>query len=75
VRPQDEDRGRFTVAGDPGDMGRMRTPSLRDVGLRTPCFHDGSKRTRFDVVDGGRGGVRRRSSASEAARVVLYAGR
>jgi mono/diheme cytochrome c family protein len=41
VRPQIEDLGRFNVTGNPADRGRMRTPALRNVGLREPLFHNG----------------------------------
>lgn len=51
VRPQDEDLGRFLVTGNLPDRGRMRTPSLRNVELRGPYFHNGRFATLADVVD------------------------
>jgi cytochrome c peroxidase len=36
-----EDRGRYAVTGDPSDMGRFRTPSLRDVTRTGPLMHNG----------------------------------
>ena len=36
------DPGRFDVTGNPADRGRFKTPSLRNVALRAPYFHDGS---------------------------------
>jgi len=51
IRPQSEDLGRFNVTGNPGDRGRMRTPSLRNVGLREPLFHNGRFQTLEEVVD------------------------
>jgi cytochrome c peroxidase len=36
-----EDCGRHAVSGDPEDMGRFRTPSLRDVTRTTPLMHTG----------------------------------
>jgi cytochrome c peroxidase len=39
------DRGRFNVTGDPGDMYMFKVPSLRNVELTAPYFHDGSART------------------------------
>jgi cytochrome c peroxidase len=42
VRPQIEDLGRFNVTGNQADRGRMRTPALRNVGLREPLFHNGN---------------------------------
>jgi len=51
VRPQFEDLGRFVVTGQQGDRGSMRTPSLRNVQLRGPFFHNGRMATLGDVVD------------------------
>jgi mono/diheme cytochrome c family protein len=51
VRPQAEDLGRFAVTNNPGDRGRMKVPSLRNVELRAPYFHNGEMATLEDVVD------------------------
>jgi cytochrome c peroxidase len=45
------DLGRYDVTGDLEDRGRFRTPSLRNVALTGPYFHDGSARTLTDVID------------------------
>lgn len=45
------DPGRYTITGAREDWGRFRTPSLRNVALTAPYFHDGSKATLADVVD------------------------
>lgn len=37
-----EDLGRYYVTGDPDDLGRFRTPSLRDVIFTGPYFHHGN---------------------------------
>lgn len=50
VRPQGEDLGRFNETGNPADRGTMRTPGLRNVGLRGPYFHNGSATALEDVV-------------------------
>ncbi len=42
--------GRFLSTGDSLDIGAFRTPSLRDVELTAPYFHDGSAKTLADVV-------------------------
>ncbi len=42
--------GRFLVTGNSQDIGAFRTPSLRDVELTAPYFHDGSAATLFDVL-------------------------
>ncbi len=51
VRPQDDDLGRFLVTNIPGDRGRMKVPSLRNVELRAPYFHTGRFATLEEVVD------------------------
>jgi hypothetical protein len=50
VRPQTEDTGRFQVTGNANNMGEFRTPSLRNVGLRGPYFHNGRFATLEEVV-------------------------
>lgn len=42
--------GRFLVTGNTLDIGAFRTPSLRNVELTAPYFHDGSAKTLADVV-------------------------
>ena len=39
------DRGRFNVTGDPQDMYMFKVPSLRNVELTAPYFHNGSAGT------------------------------
>jgi cytochrome c peroxidase len=51
VRPQADDLGRFGVTNNPGDRGRMKVPSLRNVEMRAPYFHNGEMATLEDVVD------------------------
>jgi cytochrome c peroxidase len=60
VRPTAEDPGRagtgpngvsFSQSGSPSDSGAFKTPSLRNVGLTSPYFHNGGKATLEDVVD------------------------
>jgi cytochrome c peroxidase len=51
VRPQTEDTGRFQVTGNANNIGEFRTPSLRNVGLRGPYFHDGHLATLEEVVE------------------------
>lgn len=43
-------RGLYELTGKAEDMGRFRTPSLRNVALSAPYFHDGSARTLAEVV-------------------------
>jgi cytochrome c peroxidase len=51
VRPINEDLGRGAITGQPQDNGRFKVPSLRNVGLRAPYFHNGGKATLEEVVD------------------------
>ncbi len=52
------DRGLIEVTGNPRDMGRFRAPTLRNIALTAPYFHDGSAATLDAVLDHyARGGV------------------
>lgn len=46
-----KDRGLAEHTGKPEDIGKFRTPLLRDLALTAPYFHDGSKATLEEVVD------------------------
>jgi len=43
--------GRFAVTLKPGDIGRFRTPTLRNVALTAPYMHDGSVPTLGEAVE------------------------
>jgi cytochrome c peroxidase len=43
--------GRFVVTLDPADIGKFRTPTLRNIALTAPYMHDGSVATLEEVVD------------------------
>jgi len=43
--------GRFLVTGKPSDIGKFRTPSLRNVALTAPYMHDGSIATLEQTVE------------------------
>lgn len=43
--------GRFAVTLNPADIGKFRTPSLRNVALTGPYMHDGSVATLEEAVD------------------------
>ena len=47
----ERNRGLFEITGRQEDMGRMRVPSLRNLGFTFPYMHDGSVGTLEDVVD------------------------
>ena len=51
VRPVAEDNGRQGVTSQNGDRGEFKTPSLRNVALRAPYFHNGQMATLMDVVN------------------------
>jgi len=44
------DKGRFDVTKDPADMYAFKVPSLRNVAMTPPYFHDGSVRELPDAV-------------------------
>lgn len=43
--------GRFVITKDPSDIGKFRTPSLRNVALTAPYMHDGSIQTLSEAVE------------------------
>lgn len=43
--------GRFNVTGNPADIGKYRTPGLRNVALTAPYMHDGSVPTLDEAVE------------------------
>ncbi|MDR0275896.1 MAG: cytochrome-c peroxidase [Burkholderiaceae bacterium] len=49
--PTEADNGRFNVTRDPADMHVFKVPSLRNVALTPPYFHDGSAQTLEQAVD------------------------
>lgn len=48
---KEPDPGRYVVTREQADWGAFRTPTLRNVALTEPYFHDGSARTLLDVVE------------------------
>jgi cytochrome c peroxidase len=43
--------GRFVVSGDPADIGKFKTPTLRNVAITAPYMHDGSVATLEEAVE------------------------
>lgn len=43
--------GRYLVTRDPADIGRFKTPSLRNAALTAPYMHDGSIPTLEEAVE------------------------
>jgi len=48
--PNQKDQGRFEVTKDPNDRMLFKVPSLRNVAMTAPYFHDGSTKTLPDAV-------------------------
>ena len=44
------DDGRFTVINNPSDIGRFKTPTLRNIEYTAPYMHDGRYQTLEEVV-------------------------
>ena len=45
------DRGRFEITKDSSDLGKFKTPSVRNVALTAPYMHNGQFKTLEEVVD------------------------
>ncbi len=45
------DQGRFNVTGDPNDLYMFKVPSLRNVAITAPYFHDGAASTLPEAVE------------------------
>ena len=45
------DTGRERITDDPGDIGRFKTPTLRNIARTAPYMHDGSMATLAAVID------------------------
>jgi len=43
--------GRFQVTGVISDVGKFKTPTLRNIALTAPYMHDGSGKTLAEVVE------------------------
>ncbi|MCH2157474.1 MAG: di-heme enzyme [Oleiphilaceae bacterium] len=46
-----DNTGLFEITADPSDMGKFRSPSLRNVALTAPYLHDGSAATLGEVLE------------------------
>lgn len=45
------DAGRFLITKDSADIGKFKTPSLRNVAVTAPYMHDGSFKTLREVIE------------------------
>ena len=50
-RAANPDVGRYAITGEPADRGSFKTPTLRDIALTKPYFHDGSIATLEEVIE------------------------
>jgi cytochrome c peroxidase len=67
------DLGRFTLTGDPDDRFVFRVPSLRNVAVTAPYFHDGRAATLDAAVDTmARSQLGRVLTAGEIDRIVGF---
>ena len=53
----DDDQGRFHVTGAESDMGKFKTPTLRNIELTAPYMHDGRFATLEEVIEHYNNGV------------------
>ncbi len=51
LRPAEEDAGRMNVTNNPDDYGRFKTPSLRNIGLKSAMMHVGWITDSMDAID------------------------
>jgi cytochrome c peroxidase len=71
--PTEADLGRFLVTGDEADKNVFKVPSLRNVALTAPYFHDGSVPTLEGAVDVMfRYQLGRTASSSDKAAIVAF---
>ncbi len=70
-----KDQGLFDVTSKPEDVGRFRTPSLRNIAVTAPYMHDGSIATLAEVIEHYKAGGRAsRSGAPSPLRSELVTG-
>ncbi|MBL0309772.1 MAG: c-type cytochrome [Bacteroidetes bacterium] len=43
--------GRYNVTGEDGDIGKFKTPSLKNIALTGPYMHDGRFKTLEEVIE------------------------
>jgi cytochrome c peroxidase len=45
------DKGRFNITKNPDDLGKFKTPGLRNIAVTAPYMHNGMFKTLEEVVD------------------------
>jgi cytochrome c peroxidase len=67
------DYGRFKETGDEYDRFRLKTPTLRNIALTFPYFHDGSAETLEEAVDTMvKYQVGKKAQATQTAEIVQF---
>lgn len=56
------DPGRQSVTNNPGDRGKFKVPSLRNIAVTAPYMHDGRFQTLEEVIDHYNEGIRESST-------------
>ena len=70
-KPQ-PDLGRYAITKQEKDKGAFKTPTLRDIALTAPYFHDGSMQTLEEVVEFyNKGGIKNPSLSKEMVPLSL----
>lgn len=72
--PDIKDEGRKEVTGLPGDRGKFKVTSLRNIGLTAPYMHDGRFRTLEEVIDHYDHGLKDSPSLNPALRSTMGTG-
>ena len=70
---EESDQGRFEVTGDPTDRLVFKVPSLRNVALTAPYFHNGSRTTLEQAVaDMGRLQLGQKLSSEQIEKLTAF---
>jgi len=73
ANPHTTDYGRFNITNDEAHRYQFKVPSLRNVAVTAPYFHDGSVATLADAVDAmARHQLGRTLSRGEIAQIVAF---
>src|SRR4029078_13396696 len=73
--PSPVDYGLYQATKEEQDRFVFRVPSLRNVALTAPYFHDGSASTREDAVEGmASGQIGRTLTSEEVSAIVAFLG-
>ncbi len=62
------DLGRFTITGNPLDSFKFKVPTLRNIAVSSPYFHDGRFNKLSEVIDHYSGGVKFSSTLAKDLR-------